>query len=161
MGHKCIWCSSNMEPNALFCGECGSREDVADGLECGTNPEKNELVCNGCRIQLSSPEKIYHLSERSGCLVYSLEYCKNCYEARLIEQAKWKQIYKEEEKAARAQCKECRKPFPGIFRKKRFALERSSWDLTRDYYCEDCFLALPKKEKLDDPNERNSFDPWG
>ena len=153
---KCIWCGSNLEPNPGFCGECGSSEDVAERLECGTRPEKNELVCNGCRIKLSSNERIYHLSESSGCLVYSLEYCKGCYEAKLIEQAKWKQIYKEEEKAARAQCKECRKPFPGFFRKKRFTVA-APWGRTRDYYCQDCFLALPKNEKLDD---LTNFDPW-
>ena len=153
---KCFWCGSNLEPNAGFCGECGSSENVAERLECGTRPEKNELVCNGCRIKLSSNERIYHLSESSGCLVYSLEYCKGCYEAKLIEQAKWKQIYKEEEKAARAQCKECRKPFPGFFRKKRFTVA-TPWGQTRDYYCQDCFLALPKNEKLDD---LNNFDPW-
>jgi hypothetical protein len=118
-----------------------------------------EMSCCGCRIKLSSNQKIYRLSESSGCLVYSSEYCKQCYEARLIEKAKWEQIYKEEEKAARAQCKECRKPFPGLFRKKRFAVG-APWGQTRDYYCEDCFLALPKNEKLDDPNERNTFDPW-
>jgi hypothetical protein len=100
--------------------------------------------------------KIYHLSESSGCLVYSSEYCKGCYEAELIERAKREQIYKEEEKAARAQCKECRKPFPGIFRKKRYQAN-SLGDLTRDYYCKDCFLALPKNEKRNDPN---NFDPW-
>jgi hypothetical protein len=145
MKDKCIWCGSKLEPNAGFCGECS------------TGPEKNELVCNRCRIKLSSNEKIYHLSESSGCLVYSSEYCKECYEAELIERAKWKQIYKEEEKAARAQCKECRKPFPGIFRKKRYQAN-SLGDLTRDYYCEDCFLALPKIEKLDEP--RDVSDPW-
>jgi hypothetical protein len=142
---KCIWCGSKLEPNAGFCGECD------------TGPEKNELACNGCRIKLSSNEKIYHLSESSGCLVYSSEYCKECYEAALIERAKREQIYKEEEKAARAQCKECRKPFPGIFRKKRYQAN-SLWDLTRDYYCEDCFLALPKNEKLDEPGDVS--DPW-
>jgi len=156
MGLKCIWCSSKLEPNALFCGECGSSEDVAERLECGTNPEKNELVCNGCRIKLSPNMKIYHLSESSGCLVYSREYCKECYEAELNARAKRQQIYKEEEKAARVQCKECRKPFPGFFRKKRFAVA-APWGLTRDYYCEGCFLALPKNKKLDNSND---FDPW-
>ena len=145
MKDKCIWCGSKLEPNAGFCGECD------------TGPEKNELICNGCRIELSPNMKIYHLSESSGCLVYSSEYCKECYEAALIERAKREQIYKEEEKAARAQCKECRKPFPGIFRKKRYQAN-SLGDLTRDYYCEDCFLALPKNEKLDEP--RDVSDPW-
>ena len=70
---KCIWCGSKLEPNAGFCGECD------------TGPEKNELVCNRCRIKLSSNEKIYHLSESSGCLVYDLEFCKACYEAELVE----------------------------------------------------------------------------
>ena len=115
------------------------------------------MSCCRCRVDLSPNMKIYHLSESSGCLVYSNEYCKECYEAELIERAKWKQIYKEEEKAARAQCKECRKPFPGIFRKKRYQAN-SLGDLTRDYYCEDCFLALPKNEKLDEP--RDVSDPW-
>ena len=84
------------------------------------------------------------------------EKTKNEYDA-LIEQAKRDQIYKEEEKAARAQCKGCRKPFPGIFRKKRYQAN-SLGDLTRDYYCKDCFLALPKNEKLDEP--RDVSDPW-
>ena len=61
------------------------------------------------------------------------------------------------ERAARAQCKECRKPFPGIFRKKRYQAN-SLGDLTRDYYCDDCFLALPKNEKLDEPGDVS--DPW-
>ena len=81
-------------------------------------------------------------------------------EAELVERAKRKQIYEAEERAARAQCKECRKPFPGIFRKKRYAVA-AAWGLTRDYYCEDCFLALPKNEKLDDPEERDTSDLWG
>lgn len=160
MSPRCIWCGSNLEPNTEFCGECGSSKDVVEGLECRTSQENNESVCNGCRIKLSSNEKIYHLSESSGCLVYDLEYCKECYEAELVERAKRKQIYEAEERAARAQCKECRKPFPGIFRKKRYAVA-AAWGLTRDYYCEDCFLALPKNEKLDDPEERDTSDLWG
>jgi hypothetical protein len=156
MTFECKVCGSNMEPNARFC-VCGTSEDVAARLECGTRPEKNELVCNRCRIKLSSSENIYNLSESSGCLVYYLEYCKECYKAELIERATQNKIYKEEEKAARARCKKCEKPFPGIFRKKRYQAN-SLGDLTRDYYCKDCFLALPKNEKLDEP--RDVSDPW-
>jgi hypothetical protein len=157
-----------MEPNARFC-VCGTSEDVAAGqvritlgdvLRYGTRPEKNELVCNRCRIKLSSSENIYNLSESSGCLVYDLEYCKECYKAELIERATQNKIYKEEEKAARARCKKCEKPFPGIFRKKRFTVDARRAGLVRDYYCEDCFIALPKSEILDKKKDFFTSDPW-
>jgi len=160
MTFECKLCGSNLEPNARFC-VCGTSEDVAAGLECGTRPEKNELVCNRCRIKLSSSENIYNLSESSGCLVYDLEYCKECYKAELIKRATQNKIYKEEEKAARARCKKCENPFPGIFRKKRFTVDALNLTgLVRDYYCEDCFIALPKSEILDKKKDFFASDLW-
>ena len=146
MTSECKFCDYYFESNAPFCNKCGSsKDDATPGMTC----------CS-CRVNLPPNKKYYTLRQREGCLSYNYEYCKQCYEAELIRRAEREQIYKEEEKAARAQCKECRKPFPGIFRKKRYQAN-SLGDLTRDYYCEDCFLALPKKEKLDDTN---NFDPW-
>jgi hypothetical protein len=144
MTSECKFC--DYESNAPFCNECGSsKNDATSGI-----------TCCGCRVNLPPNKKSYILSQREGCLFFSYEYCKECYEAELNARAEREQIYVEAEKAARAQCKECRKPFPGFFRKKRFAVA-APWGLTRDYYCEDCSLALPKNEKLDNSND---FDPW-
>ncbi len=143
---ECKVCSSDVEPNAQFCGECGSSKDDAT----------SGMTCCRCRVNLPLDRKKYVLRERSGCLVDDYEYCKECYKAKLSERAKWNEIENEARKTAGARCNECKKPFTGFFRKKRFAVA-APWDLTTDYYCEDCYLALPKNEKLDDSND---FDPW-
>jgi hypothetical protein len=163
MTFECKLCGSNLEPNAQFCAECGSSKV---GFEVITLKDVSEVIklgetCYRCRVDLSPNKKIYHLSESSGCLRFDREYCKECYKAALIERKKWKQIYNEEQKAARAQCKECKEPFTGIFRKKRFAVEAFAISrITRDYYCKDCFLALPKNEILDKKKDFFASDPW-
>ena len=160
MTFECKVCGSNLEPNARFCA-CGSSKDAIEVITLKDISEGIKLgkTCCRCRVDLSPNKRIYHLSESSGCLVFSLEYCKECYKAELIERAKQKQIDEEAEKIARARCNKCEKPFPGLFRKKRFAVN-AHWGLTRDYYCKDCFQALPKNEILDDPNDRLTSDPW-
>jgi hypothetical protein len=163
MTFECKLCGSNLEPNAQFCAECGSSKV---GFEVITLKDVSEVIklgetCYRCRVDLSPNKKIYHLSESSGCLRFDREYCKECYKAALIERKKWKQIYNEEQKAARAQCKECKEPFTGIFRKKRFAVDAGAISrITRDYYCKDCFLALPKNEILDKKKDFFASDPW-
>jgi hypothetical protein len=152
MTFECKLCGSNLEPNAQFCAECGLSNDASKGIKLGK-------TCCRCHVTLAPNKKNYVLSESSGCLRYDLDYCEECYEAELIERAKQKQIYEEAEKAAKAQCTKCGKPFPGIFRKKRYTVN-AHWGLTRDYYCKDCFQALPKNEILDDPNDRLASDPW-
>ena len=164
MTFECKLCGSNLEPNAQFCAECGSHKDASEGIKLKDVSDVIKLgeTCWRCRVDLSPNKRIYHLSESGGCLRFDREYCKECYKAALIERKKWKQIYEEEQKAARAQCKECKKPFTGIFRKKRFeVIEFAAMSrITRDYYCKDCFQALPKNEILDDSNDRLTSDPW-
>ena len=141
----CKSCWSNVEPNAQFCGECGSG-----------------MTCYNCHAKLSQDRKNYVLSELSGCLVSSYEYCKECYKAKLIERAKWHQIYKEDKKIARARCNECNKPFTGIFRKKRYAVKgHGIMRSPTKYFCRDCFLALPKSDPWASPPERITSDPSG
>ena len=152
MTFECKLCGSNLEPNAQFCAECGSSKDAYEGIKLGK-------TCCRCHVHLPPNKRNYVLGESQGCLRYDFEYCKECYKAELIERAKQKQIFVEAEKIARARCNKCEKPFPGIFRKKRFAVN-AHWGLTRDYYCKDCFQALPKNEILYDTNDRLTSDPW-
>ena len=141
----CESCWSNVDPSAQFCGECGSG-----------------MTCYNCHAKLSQDRKNYVLSELSGCLVSSYEYCKECYKAKLIERAKWHQIYKEDKKIARARCNECNKPFTGIFRKKRYAVKgHGIMRSPTKYFCRDCFLALPKSDPWASPPERITSDPSG
>ena len=154
MTFECKLCGSNLEPNGQFCAECGLSKDAPEGIKLGK-------TCCRCHVNLPTSKKNYVLSESSGCLRYDFDYCEECYEAKLIEQAKWKQIYEAEEKAAKAACHNCRKPFPGIFRKKRFTVDALNLaGLVRDYYCEDCFIALPKSEILDKKKDFFTSDPW-
>ena len=172
MTFECKLCGSNLEPNARFC-VCGSSKDAIEVITLKDISEGIKLgeTCWRCRVDLSPNKRIYHLSESGGCLRFDREYCKECYKAALIERKKWKQIYEEEQKAARAQCKECKKPFTGIFRKKRFAVDAGAFSgRTRDYYCKNCFLALPKNkncflalpknETLDKKKDFFASDPW-
>ena len=141
----CESCWSNVDPSAQFCGECGSG-----------------MTCYNCHAKLSQDRKNYVLSERSGCLVSSNEYCKECYKAELIERANRKEMYEEAAKAVKAECNKCRKPFTGIFRKKRYAVKghRNMRNPT-EFLCKDCFLALPKDDPWDGPPEKNASDLWG
>ena len=99
---------------------------------------------------------------RGGCLVDELEYCKECYKAELIERANRKEMYEEAAKAAKAECNKCRKPFTGIFRKKRYAVKgHGNMRNPTEFLCKDCFLALPKNDPWDGPPERIASDLWG
>jgi hypothetical protein len=140
----CESCWSNVDANAQFCGECGS-----------------DMTCYNCHVKLSQDRKNYVLSERSGCLVSSNEYCKECYKAKLIERANRKEMYEEAAKAAKAECNKCRKPFMGILRKKRYAVKgHGIMRNPTEYFCKDCFLALPKSDPWDGPPERITSDLW-
>ena len=160
MTFECKLCGSNLEPNARFC-VCGSSKDAIEVITLKDISEGIKLgkTCCRCHVNLPPNKKNYVLREFQGCLFYDFEYCEDCYEAKLIERAKQEQIDEEAEKIARARCSKCEKPFSGIFRKKRFAVN-GHWPLTRDYYCKDCFQALPKNEILYDPNDRLTSDPW-
>lgn len=157
MTFECKLCGSNLEPNARFC-VCGSSKDAIEVITLKNNSEgiKLEKTCCRCHVHLPPNKRNYVLGESQGCLRYDFEYCEECYRAELIERAKQKQIDEAAEKIARARCNRCEKPFPGIFRKKRFAVN-AHWGL---YYCKDCFQSLLKNEILYDPNGRLTSDPW-
>ena len=145
MSFNCKSCWSKMEPSAQVCGQCGS-----------------SVTCDNCQVNLPPDKKRYALMSRSGCLVYERNYCKECYKAKLIERATWDQIDKEARKTARARCENCKKPFTGIFRKSRHAVKgHGVMPSPTEYFCKDCFLALPKGNPWASPPERITSDPSG
>ena len=160
---ECKSCGSNVESSAQFCDRCGSSKDAAENLfdnDCAGIVRG--LTCFDCHVNLPPGKKRYLLMSTGGCIRHEREYCKECYKAKLIERAKWHQIDKEDKKIARARCNECNKPFTGIFRKKRYAIKghRNMRNPTQ-FFCKDCFLALPKSDPWTSPPERITSDPSG
>ena len=162
MDFHCKSCGSDVEPSAQFCGECGSNKDSAEKLFYNEFGEIMSPTCYECHVYLPPNKKRYLLMSRGGCLVDELEYCKECYKAELIERANRKEMYEEAAKAAKAECNKCRKPFTGIFRKKRYAVKgHGNMRNPTEFLCKDCFLALPKNDPWDGPPERIASDLWG